>query len=307
MNLVSDISSKMMIDETSLLSFASSAPFRYKKYYIAKRNSNEKRLIAHPSKGLKFIQRLVIELLKDKLEPSPIATAYAKGSSISNNVIPHVNNSFLLKMDFKNFFPSISAEFLLSTLEQDGISLSENDKQFLTGIFFFKPRRNSKPRLSIGAPSSPIISNYVLKAFDKKIYEYCIDNGIAVTRYADDLAFSTNKKGILSGVPKVVKAILKDTTSKSVKVNASKTIFTSKARNRHITGITIANNNAMSLGRKRKRYYSSLVHKFTLNQLSELEIEQLIGCLAFAKSIEPLFIVRLGQKYGSDTLGLLRQ
>ncbi|EBL9411157.1 RNA-directed DNA polymerase, partial [Salmonella enterica] len=43
------------------------APYRYKIYKIAKRNSDKKRTIAHPSKELKFIQREITEYLTDKL------------------------------------------------------------------------------------------------------------------------------------------------------------------------------------------------------------------------------------------------
>ena len=76
-------------------------------------------------------------------------------------------------------------------------------------------------------------------------YEPCGQNDINYSRYADDITFSTNKKNSLFQVTRVVKDILSEHYSNRITVNNIKTVFSSKAHNRHVTGITITNNNKL--------------------------------------------------------------
>ncbi len=116
--------------------------------------------------------------------------------------------------------------------------------------------------LSIGAPSSPIISNFILYRFDRIITEHCRKLGINYSRYADDLTFSTNEKDILLNFPSKVRKTLSRLYSGQIKVNLKKTVLSSKAHNRHVTGITLSNDGTLSVGREKKRktvrFYTSL-------------------------------------------------
>ena len=42
-----------------------------------------------------------------------------------------------------------------------------------------------------GAPTSPMLSNLVMRKFDEALEEYANTRGLCVTRYADDIVFST--------------------------------------------------------------------------------------------------------------------
>jgi hypothetical protein len=59
-------------------------------------------------------------------------------------------------MDFKNFFLSIKPDMFLDCVRKQGLKLSGRDSLVLTNLFFWKLRRNSSLRLSMGAPSSPL-------------------------------------------------------------------------------------------------------------------------------------------------------
>ncbi|OEF02289.1 RNA-dependent DNA polymerase [Vibrio crassostreae 9ZC13] len=302
MNIIKSISEDLLMPEKELLSFSSTAPRRYKKYTIAKRNSDERRLIAHPSKEVKFLQRLLVTYMEDKLPIHDSASAYVKQKGIKSNALAHKDNQYLLKMDFKNFFLSITPDILIEQMLSFGIELDNRNVEFISGMLFWKLRRNSPLRLSIGAPSSPFISNVIMYNFDSLIEKECKGMGIIYTRYADDLAFSTNTKGTLFEMPKLVKNTLKKLYGSKIRVNTKKTVFSSKKFNRHITGITLTNNNLLSVGRKKKRHISSLVHKYTLELLSDEETLQLKGLLSHVSNIEPLFIGRLSNKYGVDVM-----
>ncbi|MGR6839022.1 retron St85 family RNA-directed DNA polymerase [Aliivibrio wodanis] len=222
MSLFKSLSTILLMDEKELRSFATTAPYRYKVYTIAKRNSDETRLIAHPSKELKFVQRLIIALLAPNLPIHSAATAYIKGKSIKDNALPHASKKYLLKMDLKNFFPSIKPELFFKECRYHNIEVSDIDKNLLEGFLFWKTRRSNQLKLSIGAPSSPLISNFILYRFDEEIIKACHAEGVTYTRYADDLTFSTNKKGVLLSYQAKVRRIIGILYDGNFKVNLRK-------------------------------------------------------------------------------------
>jgi len=283
--------------------FVLSAPKKYKIYTIPKRTSG-KRVIAHPAKKLKEYQRALIGQLEPLLPVHDAAFAYKKNIGIKQNAQKHQKSRYLLKMDFQNFFHSITPELFFSIVKQHNVELTKDDKYLLEQILFFCPskRTGGKLILSIGAPSSPLISNVVLFFFDQALYEVCKNQGIIYTRYADDITFSTNIKNQLFEFPLVVKHLLVKHFSGQITINESKTVFSSMSHNRHVTGVTITNEGELSIGRERKRYISSLIHQFSLNQLPDEDRRYLQGLFAFACDIEPVFKQRMIKKYSLETI-----
>lgn len=293
------------MEKEELLAFALSAPYRYKKYYIQKRNGSGSRLIAQPSKQTKFVQRVTLDHLKKILPVHRAAMAYEKGTSIKLNALHHKSNRYLLKMDFREFFPSITPGLFALCLQKCNIDLAPDDVLFLQRLLFWRPKRTDSLRLSIGAPTSPFISNFVMVPFDQLMSNYCLENKINYTRYADDLTFTTNVQSILFKVPDRVNEILSSEYKNYIFVNDDKTVFSSKAFNRHVTGIVLTNNGTLSLGRERKRIISSMIHHFSLGENDEKFKARLKGLLAFSLDVEPDFVDRMKSKYSSDVIDLI--
>lgn len=304
-SLISKISELMLMEKSDLLDFSLSAPHRYKKYYIAKRNNAGLRLIAQPSKQTKFIQRAVLHELKKILPVHHAAMAYEKGTSIKLNAMHHQANRYLLKMDFKDFFPSITPGIFAQSLQRYNIEFSEEDILFLQRLLFWRPKRKDTLRLSIGAPTSPFISNFVMLTFDEAISQHCIECEINYTRYADDLTFTSNKKNVLFEVPEYVSKVLKAHYRNAFSINEEKTVFSSKAFNRHVTGIVITNENKLSLGREKKRIISSMIHRFSQGKTDEEFAQKLKGLIAFSIYIEPDFIIRMKKKYSDEVVDII--
>lgn len=304
MNLLGQISERLFVPKKQLETYLLSAPKRYKRYEIDKKNGVGKRLIAHPSKSLKPIQRLGVELIRPYLSIHQCATAYEKGVGIRCNADKHKANPYQLKMDFKDFFPSITPDVLISMMKRNNLDMSRKDEKVLTHLFFWEKKRHSfNYELSIGAPSSPFISNAVMYEFDEAILLLCNSVGVSYTRYADDLTFSCKRKGVLFELyPQIIKIIEDTPNFYFLTVNKDKTVFTSKKVNRHITGVTITNEGTLSIGRERKRLISSMIDHCKKGLLESKEIEKLRGLLGFAKHIEPNFMVRMEKKYGSDLI-----
>lgn len=275
-------------------------PKMYKVYTIPKRNGG-KRTIAHPSKMLKAVQRALVQFLEDKLPVHSSSYAYRYGVGIKDNAKKHMDNPYFLKMDLSNFFNSIDTDLFIKQLERYEISLRKADLDLICKGAFWSPTKSIYGRfiLSVGAPSSPLISNFIMNEFDEIISSICKHLHVEYTRYADDLFFSTKIDGVLFKLPKIVEYVLSTTYDNKLMVNVLKTKFSSKAHNRHVTGITITNENTLSLGRSRKRMIASLIHRYILEQLDYDGKKRLQGLLSFAKHIEPLFVERLKIKYSS--------
>ena len=226
--------------------------------------------------------------------------SYRENIGISKLCDRHLKDNYLLRVDFKDFFPSIKgkdvANLIKNNLECIGRDLSRDDIRDIRLIV----SRNDK--LTIGAPSSPAISNAILYDLDKYLSDISDDMGIKYSRYADDLYFTTNTQNKLSEILEVLKAYLKNYNQPKLLINNDKTIFTSKKRKRSITGIVITTDGKKSIGRKKKRYIRSLVYKFTREELEKEELSYLRGYLSYIKSIEPDFVSRLANKYGEEAI-----
>jgi RNA-directed DNA polymerase len=307
MNVLQYLCDTLCMDKSEIISFCLTSPHRYKTYEIPKRNSDKKRTIAQPSKELKFIQRVLISYLEGKLLVHRCAFAYKSGIGIKNNAQIHLKTKYLLKMDFENFFPSVNPELFFSVLHRSGLEITELDVFLLRNFLFWRVMRNGPLKLSIGAPSSPLISNFIMYYFDEKMRLICNEKGIKYTRYADDLTFSSNIKNVLFEMPNIVTSVLENETQGQITINNSKTVFSSKAHNRHVTGVTLTNDGKLSIGRERKRLISSMIHKFLCELLDQDDILKLQGFISYANFIEDDFYQRMCRKYGEENLARIKR
>tara|TARA_R110001592_G_scaffold363175_1_gene680970 strand:+ start:9621 stop:10469 length:849 start_codon:yes stop_codon:yes gene_type:complete len=278
MTVIEMLAAKLDKTESEVVRFLATAPLKYKVYTIPKRTSGH-RLIAQPSKDLKDYQRAFLQI--QSLPIHDAAMAYRNGLSIKDNAKRHKHHRYLLKLDLVNFFNSITSECFWSMWANIIALPSEKDRALLEKLLFWSPSKSTHGKLilSIGAPSSPLISNFFMYQFDVVITELTNKQNIAYTRYADDLTFSTNQKDILFSIPDMISEQLRKLFGTILTINRRKTVFSSKAHNRHVTGITINNSGALSLGRERKRYIKHLVHHFQVQKLNKEDIKHLQGLL----------------------------
>ncbi len=181
----------LTVDEVNEI--ASKAPKTYKKYFIPKKRGGH-RAIFHPSKETKLLQYALMVILGKYLQPHECVYGYVreKKSPLRKNALLHSKNSYLIKIDFENFFPSIKPIDLFKHFEVNHeTNLSDNDQSFLQNCLFIK-ESNLELGLPIGAPSSPLISNGVLYSLDEKLFRLAIKHDFIYSRYADDLVFSTD-------------------------------------------------------------------------------------------------------------------
>lgn len=193
MNLIEEISRRLTLPVPYLINLASKASYAYKTYNIRKKGGGE-RTIHHPSKELKAVQRWLNTNVIAELPIHDSATAYRPGSSIKENAIRHVKNNYLLRLDLENYFPSITSEDInnyINSHKSIFAEWTEYDKEFIIRIVC------RHFQLTIGAPTSPNLSNAICFDLDVQVSGLSQREGITYSRYADDLFFSTTKKDIL--------------------------------------------------------------------------------------------------------------
>jgi retron-type reverse transcriptase len=303
MSILEKLANNLNEDRKQVENFLSNASKKYKVYAIPKRTYGH-RIIAQPSKQLKLYQNTFLTLYS--IPAHACAMAYRKKQNIRENALAHCQQGYLLKMDFENFFNSIKPDILWKNWELTPSlpNFTKTEKLLIEQLLFWCPSKKTDGKLvlSVGAPSSPVLSNLCMYEFDEMLNKQCQEKDITYTRYADDLTFSTNHKKILFDTPETVKNLLLKYFEYNLIINHSKTIFSSKAHNRHVTGVTLTNEGILSLGRKRKRYIKHLVHQFQINHLDKEDICYLQGILAMAKHIEPNFILTLENKYTNQLI-----
>ena len=205
-------------------------------------------------------------------------------------------------MDLVNFFPSITSDDLQLFLNEGPVLTEDWDE---ADRAFFVQVTCRYRRLTIGAPTSPALSNAVCFRLDDRLAAVCVGIDATYTRYADDLFFSTTRRDVLHALPSQVETILGELAFPlGLRINRSKTRHSSKKGRRLVTGLVLSSDGTVSLGRDRKRFIRRQIHRLEL--LAPAERSELAGLIAFAMSVEPDIVNQLIIKYGRDKVAEAR-
>lgn len=285
---------------TDVLQITRTAPRRYKTYNIEKR-SGGLREIAQPARELKALQYALMEAYLSGLPVHSAAAAYRPGKSILDNAKKHVGSSPILKMDFKDFFPSVHAvdwkRYCIkhSVLDAEDIDLSSN-------ILFRKAKREKTLKLSIGAPSSPMLSNILMFSFDEYMAKEAEKREISYTRYADDLTFSGQRMGLLRDMAMMVPKAVREVRGPKLRLNHDKTRFVSPKFQRNVTGLVLGNEGEVGIGRVKLRLLRARVHHAINHELNDKERLSLAGYLSFVKDVDPASLQKIVKKFGEEDI-----
>lgn len=300
MSVIRDVSKYLSFSIETVWTIADKAPHNYRRYKIRKRNGGY-RIIHHPAKETKAIQYALINLIFGNYPIHKSAFAYKRGlhSPLKSNAEIHSKYKFTIRIDFKDFFHSIKYEDLENILHKP---FSVEEKEFLRCILFLKIHGNYC--LTIGSPSSPLLSNIIMFEYDNQISQLVnsIDSNATYTRYADDIAFSSNNKSNCIDFGKQLNELTNKIVSPDLTINTRKTIMLTKANRKIITGLIITPEGKISIGRKNKKYVKKLLNDLRYDKISPDNYKYLKGYLSFISDVEPHFINSVATKYGAELL-----
>lgn len=177
--------------------------------------------------------------------------------NIAANAKIHVGREWVLNIDLKNFFPSIRAKQVKELLLSGNFNFDEQIANAITLL------TTLNGRLPIGAPTSPVISNFICEKLDEELIEFSKDHGFAYTRYADDLTFSTSRKISSDELLDIINIIKKNDFA----INQKKLRIQSKNRKQSVTGLTV--NDKVNIDRKLLKKVRAMLHDLCLNGLDE--------------------------------------
>ncbi|MBH0006593.1 reverse transcriptase family protein [Psychrobacter sp. SWN149] len=289
----------------------------YSHFTIAKRNGTA-RQIWSPIPRLKFVQRWILNQVLNNLTTHDAAHGFVRGKSIVTNAAVHSNSELLIKLDVKDFFPSVSWRRVKGVFRHAGYQ--EQISTLLALLCTEAPRQIIKQdgvtyyvalgdrALPQGAPTSPALSNIVCLNLDRRLTGLADKIGLRYSRYADDLTFSlpvSNQKSNTAKsdsdtkhnqlIGQLLGSVNKILREEGFALNNDKTRVIRTGNQHNVTGMVVNGSGVPRVSRQIKRMLRAAVHNLesggtlradeTLNTLS--------GYAAWIASAEP----ELGHSY----------
>ncbi len=199
--------------------------FFYAKYKIRKNNGGI-RTISEPLPGLKEIQLWILENILYKIPISKYAKAYVPKMNFKQNLYFHKKQPKVLCLDLENFFPSITFNYVEQIFRSIGYS------NVVSNLLAKLCCLNGN--LPQGAPTSPYLSNIFMNPIDDIISNYCKENKIRFTRYADDLTFSGEFDQTA-----IIELVQNTISNFNLKLRPEKTKLMTQSMRQVVTGIVV--------------------------------------------------------------------
>lgn len=229
---------------------------RYRTFSI-KKKSGSLRTINAPCAGLKVFQTCLNHVLQTFYQPNDSACGFVPGRSIAYGAKKHVKKKYVLNIDLKDFFDAIEfyrvkAIFTLPPFNLVDDKDNPNSLPYVLANLCCHPKevtrfdkegkpytctRNVTPQ---GAPTSPMITNLICHQLDRRLSGLAKRFRLAYSRYADDITFSTNAKGIFgqgSEFMVELRRIIEE--DQNFRINDDKTRVQSKAYRQEVTGLVV--------------------------------------------------------------------
>lgn len=155
--------------------------------------SGEMRKITAPRQSLKRIQRKILDEILAKLPVHPASHGFVRGRSVLTNAQPHEGAQVVVKMDLRDFFPTIHYQRVKGLFRRLGYN--SEIAQLLAGLTTHRSKLADglvvwPGALPQGAPTSPALANLLCLRLDARLSGLASRVGAKYTRYADDLTFS---------------------------------------------------------------------------------------------------------------------
>lgn len=252
----------------------------YHPVVISKKSGGRRKLLV-PDALLRMIQRNLLHHVLEEFQISEFACAYKKGTSIVDNARPHVGAKLVLKLDIQDFFDQITW-ILVYQNAFPGTHFPPAIRKMLTEFCCVRDR------LPQGAPTSPTVSNLVMRPFDVHMGEWCREREIRYTRYCDDLTFS----GVFAP-EEVIRKVRGFLQVYGFELNRKKTRVLGRGNAQSVTGIVVNEKAQVSRAYRRKlRQEVYLFDRYGIKteegpKNDEKERMRLLGKMRYVLSVNP--------------------
>jgi hypothetical protein len=218
----------------------------YSRFEIPKRSGGT-RLISSPKPALRAAQEWVRTQILVRRPVSPAATAFRPGQSIVDNARPHIGAGVIVRIDVKDFFPSITFERVRGYFESLGYNGGVSS--VLALVTTDAPRARvtldgetsfvivGERALPQGACTSPDLANLIVLGLDARLMGLAAKLGWTFTRYADDFILShpdqdANAAALISMVTRIA-------NDEGFRINTKKTRIMRRPNRQTVTGLLV--------------------------------------------------------------------
>lgn len=220
----------------------------YTRFEIPKR-SGGKRLISSPKPKMRQAQSWININILNLLKPSIYCYAFRPNTSIVDNAKQHMNKKVVIKLDIKDFFPSITFNRVRGYFEFLGYNPGVSTVLALLCTDAPRMRVTIKGRSQIvavgarslpqGACTSPAIANLIASRLDARLAGLIktFNGDWSYTRYADDLTFSTSNPEPEIG--KLIAAVNHISNDEKFVIKSEKTRIMRAPRRQSVTGLLV--------------------------------------------------------------------
>ena len=177
--------------------------------------------------------------------PSVAAMGFTFGRSIVDNALVHVGMNYVLNLDLKDFFPSISQARVWARLQLKPFSFSKEIANIAAGLCCMPVEiRNdgkkwkTKGILPQGAPTSPLLTNAVCDKLDRRLLGLAKRFNVKYSRYADDITFSS-MHSVYAKEGDFMKELRRIIEEQHFTINEEKTRLQKRGARQEVTGIVV--------------------------------------------------------------------
>jgi len=161
----------------------------YKSFSIPKKRGGVRHISA-PKKGLGLAQTRLAAVLVKAYRPKPFVHGYVKGQSFLTNAKLHERQRWVLNLDIKDFYPSITFPRVRGLFMSSAFGFNDRVATILARI------STTTDGLPQGARTSPVIANMIAYTLDKRLIELATRHRLTYSRYADDVTLSSSRKEV---------------------------------------------------------------------------------------------------------------
>ena len=246
----------------------------YRRFRIIKKAGGYRNIVT-PRRFLKTIQRWMLHNIFVHLPRCESTHGFVQERNIFTNATHHLAGNNLMVVDIHDFFPSISRERVVEVLRQH-LPYYQVVASQLAGLCTLN---GSLPQ---GAPTSPALANIAFFAADRRLAALSKTWGCTYTRYADDLAFSGERRFSKQDLKKVQIIV----ESEGFRLNRQKSRIVGSGDRQIVAGIVV-NDRGLPPRETRKRW-RAMFHRANLYPHEFRDrVHQLFGVASFVNQYSP--------------------
>jgi len=278
----------------------------YVEFEIPKAKGGTRRISA-PRARLRRVQRVLLEQILDRVPVHTACHGFVAGRSTVTNARPHERAALVLKLDLKDFFPTVHYRRVKGLFEQLGYGAEV--AATLAGLTTHRPKLPDGEvvwpgMLPQGAPTSPALANLACRRLDRRLERLAAKCGAVYTRYADDLTFSFARPPEVA-VGRFLWWVDAICQQEGFTERADKRRVLRKGQQQRVTGLVV--NERAGVPRKDRRRFRAILHNCAQHGVASQaqgreDFEAyLAGYAAYIHMVDP----ELGKEYMAEVARLL--